>query len=243
MSLVTSILLFNYCIFRLMKKTISNISFDASKSAGKVSGKVILPEKARLFLVLAHGAGADMYHSFMETIADYLADDQIATLRYNFPYTENKKKRPDFAPVLMETVRSAVKAAGDFSGSLPIFAGGKSMGGRMTSMAASKEPLDKVKGIVFFGFPLHAPGKPSTERSEHLFKVAVPMLFLQGTRDKLAEPELLMPVIKKLGNTAYLHLIDGGDHSFHMLKSSGRSDDEILRELAAKAGDWASSHS
>ncbi len=226
-----------------MKKTTHNITFTASKNSGKVSGIVILPEKASLFLVLAHGAGADMNHLFMETIADYLADERIGTLRYNFPYTENKKKRPDFAPVLMETVRSAVKAASDYSGSLPVFAGGKSMGGRMTSMAESKELLENVKGIVFIGFPLHPPGKPSTERSEHLFNVRVPMLFLQGTRDKLAEPGLLNPVIQKLGNKASLHLIDGADHSFHMLKSSGRTDDEILRELAAKFGDWASSRS
>jgi len=226
-----------------MKKTTQNITFTASKSSGKVSGTAIIPEKARLFLVLAHGAGADMHHSFMETFADYLADEQIGTLRYNFPYTENNKKRPDFAPVLMETVRSAVKSVHDFSGSLPVFAGGKSMGGRMTSMAASKEPLENVKGIVFIGFPLHPPGKPSTERSEHLFSVGVPMLFLQGTRDKLAEPELLNPVIQKLGTRASLHLIDGADHSFHMLKSSGRTDNEILRELAAKVGDWASARS
>lgn len=223
-----------------MKNIVKNISFTASESSGKVSGIVIVPEKARMFLVLAHGAGADMTHKFMETIAHYLADEGIATLRYNFPYTENKKKRPDFAPVLMETVRSAVISAHEFSGGLPLFAGGKSMGGRMTSMAASKDPLDSVKGIVFFGFPLHAPGKQSTERSEHLFNVNLPMLFLQGTRDKLAEPELLTPITKKLGRVASLHLIDGADHSFHMLKSAGRSDDEILRELAVKVGEWGS---
>ncbi len=226
-----------------MKSTVQNITFTASKNSGKVSGIVIMPEKAKLFLVLAHGAGADMHHSFMETFAGYLADEKIGTLRYNFPYTENKKKRPDFAPVLMETVRSAVKTARDFSGSLPVFAGGKSMGGRMTSMVASKAPLENVKGIVFIGFPLHPPGKPSTERSEHLFNVDVPLLFLQGTRDKLAEPELLKPVVKKLGDKAALHVIDGADHSFHMLKSSGRTDDSVLRELASTIGNWASSGS
>ncbi len=224
----------------MMKKEINAISFTASKSSGRVSGIVIIPEKVRMFLVLAHGAGADMTHIFMETIANYLADEGIATFRYNFPYTENKKKRPDFPPVLIETIRSAVKSAHEFSGDLPLFAGGKSMGGRMTSIAASKDALDDVKGIVFFGFPMHAPGKPSTERSEHLFNVKIPMLFLQGTRDKLAEPELINPVIKKLGSKASLHLIDGGDHSFHMLKSSGRSDDEVLRELAVQTSKWAS---
>lgn len=221
-----------------MKKNIQNLSFPASKNSGIVSGIVIIPERAELFLILAHGAGADMNHLFMKNISEYLADERIGTLRYNFPYMENKKRRPDFEPVLMETVRSAIKVAKDFSGDLPLLAGGKSMGGRMTSMAASKEPLAGVQGIVFFGFPLHASGKPSTDRSEHLFNVSVPMLFLQGTRDKLAEPGLIKPVIKKLGRKAELYLIDGADHSFHMLKSSGGDDDKVLRDVAKKVKEW-----
>jgi predicted alpha/beta-hydrolase family hydrolase len=221
-----------------MKKNIYNIKFTASKSFGEVSGVVVLPENAELFLVLAHGAGADMNHPFMKTISDYLADQGIGVMRYNFPYTENKKKRPDFVPVLIETVRSAIKAAKKYSKDIPLLAGGKSMGGRMTSMAASKEPLESVKGIVFFGFPLHPVGQPSVERSEHLFNVNVPMLFLQGSRDKLAEPELLVPIIKKIGNKASIHLIEGADHSFKVLKSSGVSDDEVLRQLARHMKKW-----
>jgi len=223
-----------------MKKNIKNIKFIASKSSGEVSGIVILPEKFNLFLVLAHGAGADMNHSFLETISGYLADEGIATLRYNFPYTENKKKRPDFSPVLIETVRSAVNIAQQYSENASIIAGGKSMGGRMTSMAASKKLLEKIKGIVFFGFPLHPAGTPSDERAEHLNHVNLPMLFLQGTRDKLADPNLLKPVIKNLGEDASLEIIDGADHSFHVLKSSNLSDGEVVRILAKKVREWGS---
>ncbi len=221
-----------------MKKNIYNIKFTASKSSGEVSGIVVIPEIPELFLVLAHGAGADMNHSFMKTVSDYLANEGIGVLRYNFPYTENKKKRPDFAPVLIETVRSAIKVAKKYSKDIPLLAGGKSMGGRMTSMAASKEPLEDVKGIVFFGFPLHPAGQASTERSEHLFNVGVPMLFLQGTRDKLGEPELLEPIIKKLGSRAAIKIIDQADHSFKVLKSSAITNDEVLRKLATLVKDW-----
>ncbi|HSD64857.1 MAG TPA: alpha/beta family hydrolase [Ignavibacteriaceae bacterium] len=223
-----------------MNKNIIKINFIASKSSGEVSGIVTLPEKPNIFLVLAHGAGADMNHSFMKTISDYLADEGIAVLRYNFPYTENKRKRPDFTPVLIETVRSAVNAAKQFSKDIPLIAGGKSMGGRMTSTAASKKPLEGVSGIVFFGFPLHPAGSPSVERSEHLFEVKIRMLFLQGSRDKLAELNLLTPVIKKLGDKASLQIIDGADHSFHMLKSAGVGNDEIIRTLAKKVKAWTS---
>jgi hypothetical protein len=138
----------------------------------------------------------------------------------------------------METVRSAVKTAKKYAGEIPLLAGGKSMGGRMTSMAASKEPLQEVSGIVFVGFPLHAPGKPSNERAEHLFNVSVPMLFLQGTRDKLSDLELLKPIITKLKDKATLHIIDGADHSFHILKSFGRNDDDVLKEVAKKVYEW-----
>jgi len=225
-----------------MSNAIQNIKFTASKSSGEVSGILIMPDKAKFLLVFGHGAGAGMKHPFMETVSNNLADEGIATLRYNFPYTEKKLKGPDPAPILMETVRSAVKTASEYAGDIPILAGGKSMGGRMTSMAASnpdKAGMEKVKGIVFFGFPLHAPGKPSNDRAEHLYNVKVPMLFLQGTRDKLADLELLKPVIKKLGDKATLHIIESADHSFHLLKSSGRSDEEVLKELAKKVAEWA----
>ncbi|OGU77728.1 MAG: alpha/beta hydrolase [Ignavibacteria bacterium RBG_16_34_14] len=224
-----------------MERTIRNIKFTASKSSGEVSGILILPKNPKFLFVFAHGAGAGMKHYFMEKVSSYLADEGIATLRYNFPYTEKNKKSPDPAPILMETVRSAVKAALKTAGDIPILAGGKSMGGRMTSLAASdqnKTGMEKVKGIVFFGFPLHAPGKPSNERAEHLIKVNVPMLFLQGTRDKLADLELLKPVIKKLGDKATLYIIEGADHSFHLPKSLGGNDEEVLKELAKKVGEW-----
>ncbi len=182
-----------------------------------------------------------MNHPFMNKAADYLAEQGIGTLRYNFPYTEKKIKRIDPLPILLETVRSAVKAAEKYAGDIPLFAGGKSMGGRMTSQAAAVNPLEGVKGIIFFGFPLHAPGKETTERADHLFKVTVPMLFLQGTRDKLANLDLLKPIISKLGKKAHLYILEGADHSFHMLKSSGRSDDEIIKETAGKVKVWAES--
>jgi len=225
-----------------MERIVRNIKFTASKSSGDVSGILILPEKPKFLLVFAHGAGAGMNHPFMEKVSHYLADESIATLRFNFPYTEKKKKSPDPAPILMETVRSAVRAALENAGDIPIFTGGKSMGGRMTSMAASdqtKAGMEKVKGVVFFGFPLHAPGKPSNERAEHLFNVNVPMLFLQGTRDKLADLELLKPVIKKLGKKATLYIIEGADHSFHVPKSSEKDDEEVLKEIAMKVAGWA----
>ena len=221
-----------------MNLTTRNLKFIASKSSGEVSGILILPEKPKFLLLFAHGAGVGMKHPFMEKVSNYLAEENIGTLRYNFPYTEKKTKRPDPAPILMQTVRSAVEAAKKYTGDIPIFAGGKSMGGRMTSMAESKEPLNGIKGIIFFGFPLHAPSKPSGERGEHLFNVSIPMLFLQGTRDKLADLKLLKPIVRKLKEKATLHILDGADHSFHFLISSGRNDEDVLKEIATKVGEW-----
>lgn len=216
----------------------NKIKFTASKSSGEVSGILNLPDNTKALLLFAHGAGAPMNHPFMNKMADYLAEEMIGTLRYNFPYTEKKLKRIDPLPILLETVRSAVKAAKEYSGDTPLFAGGKSMGGRMTSQAAAANPLEEVKGLIFFGFPLHAPGKESIERAEHLFNVTVPMLFLQGTRDKLAKLDLLKPIVTKLGGKAELSIIEGADHSFHLLKSSGRSDDEVLKEIAKIVREW-----
>ncbi len=218
-----------------------NIIFSASKSSGEVSGKLLIPSKAKFVLVFAHGAGAGMEHPFMENVSSYLADEGVATLRFNFPFTEKKKKSPDPAPILIATIKSAIDAAKKYSKGIPLFAGGKSMGGRMTSMAASKETMDGVKGIIFFGFPLHAPGKPSADRSEHLFNVNIPMLFLQGTRDKLADLELLKPVVKKIKDKAELFIVEGGDHSFHVLKSSGKNEEDILIEISKKAAEWMNS--
>ena len=180
-----------------------------------------------------------MRHRFMDQISEVLAGEGIGTFRYQFPYMESGSRRPDPKPVLYATVRSAISTAAKLAEGLPLLAGGKSMGGRMTSMASAGESLDGVKGIVFVGFPLHPAGQPSTERAVHLQKVNVPMLFLQGTRDTLADLTLLKPVCKSLGKRATLQIIDGADHSFHVLKSSGTSDEAVLADLARRTRSWA----
>jgi predicted alpha/beta-hydrolase family hydrolase len=214
--------------------------FPVSDKAGEVSAVLLRPENARAIYVFAHGAGAGMTHRFMEAAAEKLAARGVATLRYQFPYTEKGGKRPDNEATLTATVRAAVAAAEKHAGDLALFAGGKSMGGRMTSLAVAKEPLAGVRGLLFFGFPLHAAGKPSDVRGEHLLNVGLPMLFLQGSRDSLADLKLLKPLSARL-KRAELFVVEGGDHSFHMLKSSGRSDDEILDEVAAKGAAWIDS--
>jgi predicted alpha/beta-hydrolase family hydrolase len=204
-----------------------------------VSALLSRPTNARQLLVLAHGAGAGMSHPFMEKLADELASVGVATFRYQFPYMEERRRVPDVPAVLTATVVAAVRAAAEATPGLPLLAGGKSMGGRMTSQAAAQCPLDGVRGLVFFGFPLHPPNRPGTKRADHLGKVTIPMLFLQGTRDTLADLKLLRPVCSKLGSRSRLHVIEKADHSFHVLKSSGRSDAEVLRELAETAASWA----
>ncbi len=204
-----------------------------------MSALLLRPAKARQLLVLAPGAGAGMSHPFMEKLAGELAGVGVATLRYQFPYMEARRRAPDAPAVLTATVVAAVRAAAEAAPGLPLLAGGKSMGGRMTSQAAAQRPLDGVQGLVFFGFPLHPPNQPGTKRADHLAKVAMPMLFLQGTRDTLAELQLLRSVCAKLGSRATLHVIETADHSFHVLKRSGRSDPEVLRELAEKTASWA----
>src|SRR5713101_2719885 len=208
-------------------------------SRGEVSALLFRPAKARRLLVLAHGAGAGMSHPFMEKLAGELAGVGVATLRYQFPYMEARRRVPDAPAVLTATVVAAVRAAAEAAPGLQLLAGGKSMGGRMTSQAAAQRPLDGVRGLVFFGFPLHPPNQPGTKRADHLAKVAMPMLFLQGTRDTLADLQLLRPVCAKLGPRTTLHVIETADHSFHVLKRSGRSDPEVLRELAEKTASWA----
>jgi hypothetical protein len=212
--------------------------FVASKSSGEVGALLMLPEDATRLFVLAHGAGAGMRHAFMEAITARLAAHGVATFRYQFPYMEKKTGRPDPKPVLFATVRAALAAAAEAAPGLPILAGGKSMGGRMTSMAAAEEPLEGVGGIVFVGFPLHPAGAHSTERGDHLARVGVPMLFLQGTRDALADLDLLRPITAALGARATLHVIDGADHSFHVLKRSGRTDADVQDELASTVTAW-----
>ena len=207
--------------------------------AGEVSGVLLRPPQAETLLVLAHGAGAGMTHPFLETLARELAAFQVATLRYEFPYMEHGRKIPDVPSVLTATVRAAVRTAKERAPDLPLLAAGKSMGGRMTSQAAAQEPLDKVRGLVFVGFPLHPPARPGTERADHLARVNVPMLFLQGTRDQFAHLDLLRPVCSELGSRASLHVVEGADHSFHVLKRSGTNDAEVMTELAQTMASWA----
>jgi uncharacterized protein len=216
------------------------IKFTAGEKVGKVSGLLILPKGAEALFVFAHGAGAGMRHKFMEEAAQKLADRAVATFRYQFPYMEKGSKRPDNEAVLTASVRAAVATAEKYTDTLPLFAGGKSMGGRMTSLAAATEPLEDVRGLIYFGFPLHAAGKPSVNRGDHLFDIKLSMLFLQGSRDALADLKLLKPLCARLGKKVELFVIDGGDHSFHLLKSSGRSDDQALDEAVAKTSSWIS---
>ena len=222
-----------------MTTTTTELRFLASASSGEVSALLERPAAARSLLVLGHGAGAGMRHHFMEDAASALAARGVATFRYQFPYVENGQFRPDPQPILLATVRSAVAAAREAAGDLPMLAGGKSMGGRMTSLAASKEALPGVRGLAFFGFPLHPAGAPSIERAAHLDRVTVPMLFLAGTRDKLADLGLLRPVIDRVGDRATLHVVEGADHSFEVLKRTGRTAADVLEELAQTVVAWA----
>ena len=211
----------------------------AVEGAGEVSAILMRPADARWLLVLAHGAGAGMTHPFLEKLARELASVGVATFRYQFPYMEERRRVPDSPSVATATVASAVRAAAKVVDGLPLFAGGKSFGGRMSSQAASQGLLDGVKGLAFFGFPLHPPNKPGTKRAEHLARVQIPMLFLQGTRDTLADLKLLRPICADLGARATLHTIETADHSFHVLKSSGKTDADVLRELAQTTARWA----
>lgn len=211
----------------------------AVPGAGEVSALLDRPRDAAFLLALAHGAGAGMKHPFLEALSRELGAAGIATLRYQFPYMENRRRVPDSPAILTAAVRSAVAKAAELCPKLPLLAGGKSMGGRMTSTAASEEPLAGVRGIVFFGFPLHPPNRPGTKRAEHLARVTLPTLFLQGTRDTLADLNLLRPICAELGARATLHVIETADHSFHVLKSSDKSDAHVLRELAREVRAWA----
>lgn len=206
---------------------------------GEVSAVLVRPPSAQWLLVLGHGAGAGMAHPFLEKLAAELASAGIATLRYQFPYMEERRRVPDRPDLLLSTVAAAVRIATEAAPGMPLLAGGKSMGGRMTSQAAAENLLGGVKGLVFFGFPLHPPNRPGTKRAEHLAKVSVPMLFLQGTRDTLADLTLLRPVCAKLGSRATLHIVPEADHSFHVLKKSGKTDAEVMTELAQMTAAWA----
>jgi len=206
--------------------------------AGAVSALLLRPDAARACFVFAHGAGAGMTHSFMEAFAAGLCRHSIASLRFQFPYMEKGSKRPDPPAIAQAAVRAAVAEARRHCPDLPLIAGGKSFGGRMTSQAQAAAPLEGVRGLAFLGFPLHPSGKPSSDRAAHLAKVHIPMLFLQGTRDSLAETDLIESVVKGL-SSATLHLVDGADHSFHVLARSGRKDSEVLGEILDVFASWA----
>ncbi len=216
----------------------AELRFALGERAREVSGLLLRPEGARLLYVLAHGAGAGMRHPFLEAIAQRLAERSIATLRYQFLYMEQRARRPDPPAVAAATVRAAVMEAARVAPGLPLVAGGKSFGGRMTSTAQAEAPLAGVRGLVFLGFPLHAPGRPSDSRAGHLAQVQIPMLFLQGNRDDFADLKLLKPVVKRLGERATLHLVEGGDHSFHVRNRSGRTDAEVMADLVETIVAW-----
>jgi predicted alpha/beta-hydrolase family hydrolase len=207
-------------------------------SANGVSALLLQPLAARACFVFAHGAGAGMSHRFMEQVAGGLCDRGIATLRYQFPYMERASRRPDPPAIAHAAVRAAVEEAARCCAGLALVAGGKSFGGRMTSQAQAIASLASVRGLAFLGFPLHPAGKPSDARAKHLSDVDVPMLFIQGTRDKLAEPQLIEPVVKRLGASATLHLVQEADHSFHVPARSGRNDRDAMREVVDTLSAW-----
>ncbi len=204
----------------------------------RVSALLNLPARSMACYVFAHGAGAGMEHPSMTSIAEELATLGIATLRYQFPYMQNRSKRPDPPAVCHATVRAAVAQAARLAPGIPLFAGGRSFGGRMTSQAQALSPLPHVKGLLFLAFPLHPAKKPATERAKHLVDVQIPMLFLQGTRDELASLDLLQPLVEKLGERATLKLAQDADHSFHVPAKSGRKDADVRRELLQHASEW-----
>jgi uncharacterized protein len=208
--------------------------------ATPVSGLFTQGAKSRALYVFAPGAGAGITHSFMEDVAAGLAERDIATLRYQFPYMERGSGRPDPPPVCHATVRAAVQEAARLLPGVPLFAGGKSFGGRMTSQAQAASPLPDVRGIIFLGFPLHLAKKPSDTRAAHLSDVRIPMLFLQGTRDELADMKLLEPVTTRLGSLATLEKIEAADHGFHVLVRSGRTDAQVMNELLDHISAWTS---
>jgi hypothetical protein len=210
----------------------------AVDDAQRVSGLLQTPREARACYVLAHGAGAGMAHPFMAAVANGLAERGIATLRYQFPYMEHGSKRPDTPKLAQATVRAAVAEASRRLPELALFAGGKSFGGRMTSQAQAASPLSGVRGLIFLGFPLHPAGRPSDERGAHLFDVQIPMLFLQGTRDALADLQLMQTLAGQLAARATLKLFQDADHSFHVPARTGRKDSEIMAELLDALARW-----
>ena len=208
------------------------------ESGEHVSGLLLAPGSAVACYMLAHGAGAGMTHPFMAAVAEGLAERSVATLRYQFPYMERGSRRPDSPKLAQATVRAAVAEAGRRLEGMPLVAGGKSFGGRMTSQAQAASPLPGVRGLAFIGFPLHPAGKPSDERAAHLAAIDVPMLFLQGTRDELASLDLLQPVVDRLHVPAALQLFADADHAFHVPARTGRKDSQVMAELLDVLANW-----
>jgi predicted alpha/beta-hydrolase family hydrolase len=205
---------------------------------GQVSGVLLRPGNAKALYVFAHGAGVGMNHPSMAANAQGLAERAIATLRFQFPYMEKRSGRPDPPPVAHAAVRAAVAKAAELAPDLPLFAGGRSYGGRMTSQAQSTAPLPGVRGLVFLGFPLHPAGKPGIERADHFEKVEIPILFVTGSRDALAEMTLLKPLVAGLGDRATLHVVEGGDHGLRVLVSSGRTNEDAQGEALDAIAEW-----
>jgi predicted alpha/beta-hydrolase family hydrolase len=218
--------------------TVSELRFAAAPGAGEVSAILLRPPVCHALIILGHGAGAGMRHRFMDGIAQALSAHGIGTFRYQFPFVEAGRRRPDRAPVLTGTVRAAVAAARELEPDLPLLAGGKSMGGRMTSSAQAESSLAGIRGLVFLGFPLHLPGDPSNARSDHLNDVDVPMLFVQGTRDRLAEMDRMAAVVESLGDRAELRVVQDADHGFDVLKRTGKSIAEIYDDMAVVVRSW-----
>jgi predicted alpha/beta-hydrolase family hydrolase len=214
------------------------MKFIATPEKGEVSALLLRPADATHLLVLGHGASTNMRHATLQSIAERLSEVGIATFRYNFPYSENGKGR-DGQAVCTQTIRSAIATAHRAAPDLPLLAGGHSFSGRMTSTAASESPLEGVIGLVFFSFPLHLAGKPETKRADHLAAVTVPMLFLSGSRDELADTDLLKPVCKRLEKLATLHVLDTADHGYKVLKKSRTSTEDVFVEMARVVSDWA----
>jgi predicted alpha/beta-hydrolase family hydrolase len=213
------------------------LRFKATPDKGEVSAILMRPDGATHLLVLGHGASTNMRHATLQAMADAMAEQRIATFRYNFPYSENSTARNSTA-TCVGTIKNAVRAAHNAAADLTLLAGGHSFGGRMTTTAQSEEPLENVAGLVLFSFPLHLPGRPDTKRAEHLTKIDIPMLFLSGTRDELATLDLMEPTIKKLGGKATLHLIDTANHSYKVLKKTRTSTEEVFAEMARATREW-----
>ena len=222
-----------------MMTNATELQLNVSTDIGQVSALLVRPPDAWAVYVLAHGAGAGMRHRFLESVSAALADRGIATFRYQFPYMEAGRRRPDPPSVAQATVRRAIEKAAEAVPGLPLVAGGKSFGGRMTSTAAADSPLPGVRGLVFLGFPLHPPGQPGTSRSDHLDRVDIPLLFIQGTRDQFARLDLITDVTEGLEPNATLHLVDDGDHSFGVPKRSGRTAAEVLSEITSAIDQWS----